>query len=86
MSVWNRLFKDHPATVNETYWQHFGAAMSFSFRMFWGGLVCFVHALVPGAFCTTGSDMIRELHERMVINRRRQADPQAVAIETRKAA
>jgi len=86
MSVWNRLFKDHPATVNETYWQHFGAAMSFSLRMFWGGLVCFVHAIVPGAFCTTGSDMIRELHERMVINRRRQADRQAAAIETRKAA
>lgn len=86
MSVWNRLFTDHPATVNETYGQHFWAATGFGFRMIWGGLVCLVHALIPGAFCTTGSDMIRELHERMVTNRRRQAESPAVPMETRKAA
>jgi hypothetical protein len=86
MSAWNRLFKDHPASVDETYGQHFAAAMGFGFRMIWGGLVCMVHAVVPGAFCTKGSDVICELHERMVTNRRRKAEARALEMETRKAA
>ncbi len=75
-----------PATVNETYGQHFVAAAGFGFRMIWGGIVCLVHALIPGAFCTKGSDMICELHERMVTNRRRLAEARADTLATRKAA
>jgi hypothetical protein len=45
-----------------------------------------VHALFPGAFCTKGSDMICELHERMVTNRRRLAEARAQPMESRKAA
>ena len=86
MNTWNRLFTDHPASVDETYGQHFVAAAGFGFRMIWGGLVCLVHAVIPGAFCNTGSDMIRELHERMVINRRRKAEARVPLVGTRKAA
>ena len=86
MSAFNRLFTDHPASVDETYWQHLWAAAGFGFRMIWGGIVCLVHALVPGAFATAGSDMICELHERMVTNRRRLAEARTVDLETRKAA
>ena len=86
MSIWNRLFKDHPASVGETYGQHFAAAVGFAFRMIWGGIVCLVHAVIPGAFCTKGSDLICDLHERMVTNRRRQAESRALPMETRKAA
>jgi hypothetical protein len=86
MSTWNRLFKDHPASVDETYGQHFWAAMGFGLRMIWGGLVCMVHAIVPGAFRTKGSDTICELHERMVTNRRRKAESRALLMDTRKAA
>jgi Family of unknown function (DUF6356) len=86
MSVWNRLFNDHPATVDETYGQHFLAAAGFGFRMIGGGILCLVHALVPGAFCTKGSEMITELHERMVTNRRRIAESRAIPVATRKAA
>ena len=86
MSTWNRLFKDHPASVDETYGQHFWAAMGFGLRMIWGGLECMVHAIVPGAFCTKGSDTICELHERMVTNRRRKAESRALLVDTRKAA
>ncbi len=86
MTTWNRLFTDHPASVDETYGQHFVAAMGFGLRMIWGGLVCMVHAIVPGAFCTKGSDTICELHERMVINRRRKAESRAMLVGTRKAA
>jgi hypothetical protein len=86
MSVWNRLFREHPASVDETYGQHFAAAAGFGFRMIWGGIVCLVHAVIPGVCCTKGSDMIGELHERMVTNRRRLAESRALPVETRKAA
>jgi hypothetical protein len=86
MSLLKRLFTDHPATVDETYWQHLWAAAGFGFRMIWGGVVCLVHAVVPGAFATAGSDMICELHERMVTNRRRLAESRAQPMESRKAA
>lgn len=86
MNIWQRLFTAHPASVNENYGQHLAAAAGFGFRMIWGGLVCLVHAVIPGVCCTKGSDLISELHERMVINRRRLAQPQDLAIATRRAA
>jgi len=86
MSAWQRLFTDHPASVDETYGQHFMAATGFGLRMIWGGIVCLVHALIPGAFTTRGSDMICELHERMVTNRHPMADSRTLPTETRKAA
>jgi len=86
MSAFNRLFTDHPATVGETYGQHFVMALGFGVRMVWGGLQCLVHAFVPGLFEHSGSNVIRELHERMVVNRHRKAQPQVLPLETRKAA
>jgi Family of unknown function (DUF6356) len=86
MNALKRLFTDHPASVDETYGQHFLAAAGFGFRMIWGGVVCLVHALIPGAFCTKGSDLIGELHERMVTNRRRLAESRPMPVETRRAA
>ena len=85
MSTLHRLFTDHPATVNETYGQHFVSAMSFGLRMIWGGLVCMVHALIPGVCCTKASEMIGELHGRMIVNRRR-PDPADLTMENRRAA
>jgi len=75
VAIWQRLFTAHPATVNENYWQHFASAAGFGFRMIWGGLVCLVHAFIPGVCCTKASEMIGELHDRMVTNRRRPAEP-----------
>lgn len=86
MNVLRRLFIDHPATVNETYAQHFANAMGFGLRMIWGGLVCMVHALIPGVCCTKASEMIGELHDRMVTNRRRLATPGQLPLEGRRAA
>ncbi len=86
MNPWQRLFTAHPAAVNEGYWQHLGNAMGFGFRMIWGGIVCLIHALIPGVFCTKASEMIGELHERMITNRRRLAGRQDFAEETRRAA
>jgi uncharacterized protein DUF6356 len=86
MNVWQRFFTAHPESVNENYWQHFTAAAGFGFRMIWGGIVCLVHAVIPGVCCTKGSDMIVELHERMVTNRRRIAESQDLRFGTRRAA
>jgi hypothetical protein len=86
MSTLSRLFTDHPASVNESYWQHFASAMSFGLRMIWGGLVCMVHAFVPGFCCTKASEMIGELHDRMITNRKRLAESDRAALPTRRAA
>ncbi|HUO82154.1 MAG TPA: DUF6356 family protein [Gammaproteobacteria bacterium] len=86
MSVLSRLFSDHPASVNESYWQHFASAMGFGLQMIWGGLVCIVHAIVPGFCCTKASEMIGELHDRMITNRKRLAVNERAPMPTRRAA
>jgi hypothetical protein len=68
-----QFFTQHPASVGETYGQHLVSASSFAIRMLWGGIACFLHGLFPFAFTTTGSDQIRVLHDKMVVNRHRQA-------------
>ena len=64
-----RLFTEHPASVNETYGQHFGSAWYFGTRLVGAGLACLAHGLFPFLFTTTGSTAVRQLHDRMVVNR-----------------
>lgn len=85
MSLRN-LFTDHPATVGETYWQHLAAASGFSWRLMAAALACLVHALLPFLFVKTGSRAIAELHDRMVVNRQRQAERSVPAAAERRAA
>lgn len=65
------LFRDHPASVGENYGEHLGMATGFGLRLIGAGLCCLVHGLLPFLFTTTGSDAIRDLHGRMIMNRRR---------------
>lgn len=67
--MFEKLFINHPKSVNETYWQHFRMASTFSAKLFSAAIVCLVHAIVPGLFVKTGSLMITRLHERMALNR-----------------
>lgn len=67
--MFNRLFVDHPRSVDESYAEHFGVASRFGVTMIWGGLCALVHAFVPGWCITTGSDTIRRLNHIMVIQR-----------------
>jgi len=62
-------FTRHLHSVDETYGQHFRHALGFAVSMFLGSLYCLVHALLPFLFERAGSDVIRRLHERMVVNR-----------------
>lgn len=73
MHIIEKLFIDHPSSVDETYFEHMQMASSFGISMVLGGLACIVHGLLPFAFETTGSKTIRRLHGRMVANRVRQA-------------
>jgi hypothetical protein len=75
MNAWRRLFVEHPASVDESYTEHLGQATSFGVRMIGAGLCCLIHGLVPGLFKTRGSDEIRCLYDRMVVNRRRRQLP-----------
>lgn len=69
MSPIQKIFTAHPASVHETYPEHFVVASSFGVRMILGGLACLVHGLVPSLFERTGSRQIALLHDRMVANR-----------------
>ncbi len=70
-------FTDHPATVGETYGEHFASAMGFSLAMLRAAFACAVHAVLPFLFVKTGSECITELHDRMVTNRSKLDDSKA---------
>ena len=81
-----RLFTEHPNSVNETYWEHMGMAASFSARLALAALVCLVHAALPFLFVKTGSRIIAGLHDTMVANRTRKAAQKADTSSVPKAA
>jgi hypothetical protein len=60
-----RLFLDHPASVGESYGQHFRVAAGFGWAMLVGAIGAFVHALVPALCQRTGSTTVKRLHERL---------------------
>lgn len=62
-------FTKHPHEVGESYTEHFGVATSFGWAMLKGSLGCFVHAVLPFLCTSTGSSAVRQLHDRMVVNR-----------------
>ncbi len=62
-------YKEHLESVNETYLEHFGHALRFAGTMFVGALACAIHGLLPFLFEKTGSDYIKQLYDRMVVNR-----------------
>lgn len=66
-----RIFKEHPASVGETYTEHMGSALSFSGAMIKAGFCCLIHAFLPFLFKTTGREAITSLHHRMVTHRDR---------------
>ena len=76
-----RPFTEHPASVDETYGQHFAMAVSFGARMIFAGCACLVHGALPFLFVRTGSHAISELNERMIAKRR--GTPAALARDTR---
>jgi hypothetical protein len=62
-------FTEHPASVGETYGEHFATALYFGGRLMAAGLACVVHAVLPFLFTRTASRTIADLHARMIGNR-----------------
>ncbi|WP_331539706.1 DUF6356 family protein [Acidocella sp.] len=62
-------FTEHPASVGETFAEHFRAAGSFGASMLSAGRACLVHALLPSLFTYTGLNTVRRLYGRMVVAR-----------------
>ena len=58
-----RSFVDHPATVDETYWQHLKFAMRFAVRLLAAGGAAIVHAFIPALFETTASRMVNSIYQ-----------------------
>jgi hypothetical protein len=56
------LFTTHPASVGETYGEHFRFASSFGLRMTLGGLAAIVHAVFPFLLVTTASRALERLN------------------------
>lgn len=68
--MFNRLFVDHPKSVDENYGEHFRVASRFGFTMIWGGMKALVHSVIPGLCITSGSDTVKRLNHIMVEQRR----------------
>ena len=78
-----RAFVEHPASVGESYTEHFGVATRFGWRLTRGGLGCMIHGLLPFAFKSSGSDTVRDLHAELVAKRAatRAAQTQMTTVE-----
>ena len=59
-------FIEHPASVNESYFQHMGVALSLCGRFSYGAFAALIHAFLPFLFVKTGRQMINELQMRML--------------------
>lgn len=60
----NRLFLDHPASVDETFFQHMAFALKFAALLFAAAGAALVHAFIPYLFEKTASRIIARLYAR----------------------
>ncbi len=59
------IFLDHPATVNETYFEHMRFAFGFAFWLAAAAGAALVHAFIPALCETTASRILKRLHARI---------------------
>ena len=64
-TLFSNLFLDHPARVDETYFQHMRFALGFSFWLGLAALAALIHAVIPAACETTASRILKRLHARI---------------------
>lgn len=65
LTVLNRLFLSHPASVGESYFEHQRVALSFALPLLGAGLAALAHAVIPAVCERTAGDAIRHLHDRL---------------------
>lgn len=59
------FFTAHPASVDETYFQHFLFALRFAGTLFAAAGAALVHAIFPAFFEKTASGIIKRLYARI---------------------
>jgi len=59
-----RLFLTHPASVDETYGEHFRFAFGFALLLAAAAAAALVHAVIPGLFEKTASRIVARLYAR----------------------
>ena len=64
-SAFERVFLAHPASVDESYFQHMRFALGFAGALAVAAGAALVHALVPALCETTASRKVRALHARL---------------------
>ena len=74
----SRLFTEHPASVDESYFEHFRFAMWFAGWLALAAGAALVHAILPFMFEKTASQIIARLYHR---TQNRAAPAQAVPAE-----
>ena len=57
-----RLFTEHPQSLDMGWAEHGSGAARMGIKMVLGGLACLIHALIPGLFVRTTSNLVDELH------------------------
>ena len=68
------LFKNHPNSVGETYFQHFFNSCNFGVKLIFIAGRAFIHAIFPWCFEHSTSDQIRKLND--VLQKRRDSSNQ----------
>ena len=64
-TICRNLFIDHPESVDETYFEHMRFSGAFAAALFCAAGAALVHAVIPGLFEKTASNIINQLHHRM---------------------
>ena len=65
MRIVSKLFLDHPATVEEGYFEHMIFAGRFSLTLLGAAVAALIHAIIPCLFEKTAGNLIREMHHKM---------------------
>lgn len=60
----DRMFLNHPASVDETYAEHARFAAGFSLKLFAAAGAAAVHAVIPCLFEKTASRIVADLYRR----------------------
>jgi len=61
----SKVFFDHPATVEESYFEHMAFAGGFAFNLFLAAAAALVHAIIPCLLEKTAGNLIRKMYARI---------------------
>ncbi|WP_166415673.1 DUF6356 family protein [Cochlodiniinecator piscidefendens] len=58
----NKVFLEHPQSVDETYLEHAVFASKFSLKLFAAAFAAAIHAVIPCLFEKTASKLIADMY------------------------